>query len=162
MFRHANARRAVLLLMVLAVAFLWTADQGVRAAANDRADASAAPAAAAAPAPQEKATATQKTQQTTVTDVAGRKHVMMKKVTPAERKAAADRLKAKAAAAGLKAPGGITPMAAFPVTAGAIQYGQYLVGPEGQLVPDYSGLTANWAYSPTPTSSRWSVYLETR
>ena len=45
MFRHANARRAVLLLMVLAVAFLWTADQGIRAAANDRADASAAPAA---------------------------------------------------------------------------------------------------------------------
>ena len=41
MFRHGNARHAVLLLMVLAVAFLWTADQGIRAAAQDRADTSA-------------------------------------------------------------------------------------------------------------------------
>ena len=87
----------------------------------------------------------------------------MKKVTQAERQAAADRLKAQAAAAGLTAAaptaGGITPMAAFPVTPGAIDLatGQYLVGPEGQLVPDYSGLVANWAYSPMPTLVAGSV-----
>ena len=50
MFRHGNARRAALLLMVLAVAFLWTADQGIRAAASDRAEKSAIPAKAATPA----------------------------------------------------------------------------------------------------------------
>ena len=47
MFRHGHARRAVLLLIVLAAAFLWTADQGIRAAASDRADKSATPAKAA-------------------------------------------------------------------------------------------------------------------
>ena len=43
MFSHGHARRAVLLLMVLAVAVLWTAGQGIRAAANDRAESSAIP-----------------------------------------------------------------------------------------------------------------------
>ena len=47
MFSHGHARRAVLLLMVLAAAVLWTAGQGVRAAANDRAEKSATPAKAA-------------------------------------------------------------------------------------------------------------------
>ena len=110
MFRHGHARRAVLLLIVLAAAFLWTADQGIRAAAirsrrqerdtsqgrragGDRGAAGAA-----------NGDATQKAQQTTITDAAGRKHTLMRKVTQAEREAAADRLKAKVAAAGLKAP----------------------------------------------------------
>jgi FtsP/CotA-like multicopper oxidase with cupredoxin domain len=155
MFSQGHARRAVLLLMVLAIAVLWTTGQGIRAAAIERAESSATPADGAAGAPQETATATQKTQQTTVTDVAGRKHVIMKKVTPAERQAAADRLKAKAAAAGLTAPQ-LAPMAAFPAAPGAmappdVPGSPYLVGPNGQLIPDYSGLTANWAYSPTPT-----------
>ena len=44
MFRHGHARRAVLLLMVLAAAFLWAADPGLRAAASDRAETGATPA----------------------------------------------------------------------------------------------------------------------
>jgi len=44
MYRQRNARHAVLLLAVLAVAFLWAGDQGIRAAAIDRAELSATPA----------------------------------------------------------------------------------------------------------------------
>jgi FtsP/CotA-like multicopper oxidase with cupredoxin domain len=44
MMRQSYTQRTVLLLMVLAVAFLWTADQGIRAAAGGRADKVAAPA----------------------------------------------------------------------------------------------------------------------
>ncbi len=159
-----NARPAMLLLMFLAVALLWAADPGLRAATRDRAETSASPAtstytapagAAAAAEPQEatKPTATQKAQQTTVTDVAGRKHVLMKKVTQAERQAAADRLKAAVAAAGVRAPQRDPMGDPFPVTPGAIPRSELLVGPNGQLIPDYSGLTANWAYSPTPTTA---------
>jgi FtsP/CotA-like multicopper oxidase with cupredoxin domain len=47
MLRHTNARRAVLALIVLAVALLWAADQGLRAAPSGRAERSATTAASA-------------------------------------------------------------------------------------------------------------------
>ncbi len=88
-------------------------------------------------------------QVTKVTDVAGRVHTIPKRITQAERQAAADRLKAKVAAAGgavTNAPGDLP--GSLP---GALPPGDYLVGPNNQLIPDYSGLTPNWAYSPLLT-----------
>ncbi len=167
MFRRKHAQRAVMLLMVLAVGFLWAADQGLRAAASDRAGRSAPPseiadrAANGAPAPAAPPTATSPQgtakkgatagQTTTVVDAAGRGHVRMKKITQAERQAAADRLKGVVTAAG-----GITgPISAMGVTAmpGAMATSTLLVGPNGQLLPDYSGTTPNYANSPVPTVS---------
>jgi FtsP/CotA-like multicopper oxidase with cupredoxin domain len=92
-----------------------------------------------------------------ITDVAGRVHTINRKVTPAERKAAAERLKAKRAQAAARAsalartaPGTEAAAAAAAVAASSspLSAGQYLVGPNQQLIPDYSGATANWAYSP--------------
>ena len=167
MFRRKHAQRAVMLLMVLAVGFLWAADQGLRAAASDRAGRSAPPPEiadraadlASAPAAPPTATSPQGTakkgatagQTTTVVDAAGRGHVRMKKITQAERQAAADRLKGVVTAAG-----GITgPISAMGVTAmpGAMATSTLLVGPNGQLLPDYSGTTPNYANSPVPTVS---------
>jgi hypothetical protein len=105
-------------------------------------------------------------QQTKVKDVAGRNHTLEKRVTPAERKAAAERLKAKVRKAKEKAKaapearatpaaertgsgaGGALALALRELVLAAPPTGGYLVGPNKQLVPDYSGLTANWAYSP--------------
>ncbi len=178
--------------LVVAVALAWGASPDMRAAAADAAKATVKAAATATAAAPAKATAaapaapqgrgkggTVAGQQTQVTDAAGRKHPVMTKVTPAQRQAAANRVKAKAAAAGVQQPTTATlqaaggapetamvaaaglraaqfgAMAAFPATAGAMPPpgvgSPYLVGSNGQLIPDYSGLTANWAYSPTPT-----------
>jgi FtsP/CotA-like multicopper oxidase with cupredoxin domain len=160
--------------LVLAVALAAVTSPDLRAAA-----AAAAKAAAAAAAPQGKAKAGAANQATT-TDAAGRKHVVMKRVTPADRKAAAARVRAAAAAAAAQAktagaPATMAPapattfatmsalaapqaglMSVYPVVAGSLippgtAGSQYLIGSNGQLIPDYSGLVANWAYSPTPT-----------
>jgi FtsP/CotA-like multicopper oxidase with cupredoxin domain len=94
--------------------------------------------------------------QKTITDAAGRKHTVMRKVTHAERKAAANQLKTKIAAEG--ATVGLTAAEALATAAinppapdanGAIT-GEYLVGANGQLVPDVSGLVPNYANSPIP------------
>jgi FtsP/CotA-like multicopper oxidase with cupredoxin domain len=174
--------------LVLAIALAWGASPGIRAAASmagptlsaDTAAAAAAPATvsvAAAPAkaaaPQGRATKASAAQkQQTVTDVAGRKHVRMKRVTPAERQAAANRLKARTAAAAGAAAKATAPATAAAMAAplaaaaaapgmgamalstalpGAIPRSQLRVASNGQLVPDYSGLTPNWAYSPAPS-----------
>ena len=93
----------------------------------------------------------QRAPQTKITDVAGRVHVREKKVTPAERKAAAARLKAKVRAE-KRAKRAKSPAAdraaRAEAAAAAAPAGGYLVGPNDQLIPDYSGLVANWAYSP--------------
>jgi FtsP/CotA-like multicopper oxidase with cupredoxin domain len=104
--------------------------------------------------------------QTKVKDAAGRTHTLEKRVTPAERKAAAERLKAKvkkakekakaapearAAPAGEGAGGPLALALLHRLVLAAPPAGGYLVGPNKQLIPDYSGLTANWAYSPILT-----------
>ena len=90
----------------------------------------------------------------TITDVAGRKHTRIRKVTQAERKAAATRLKAKI----LK--GTTDPTLAAQALAMAVLNApspvgsaEYLVGPNGQLIPDISGLVPNFANSPMPDMS---------
>jgi len=98
--------------------------------------------------------------QITVTDSAGRTHTRVKPITRAERKAAAARVQAKrearaatakkeydaAIAAGLPLA---APAAALAAALGPIT-GQLLVGANGQLIPDYSGVTPNYANSPAP------------
>ncbi len=146
MSRPRNARHASLPLIVLAAAVLWTAGQGVRAAANDRAEKSATPvtgtdntvsgatAKTAAPAPK----ATPQGQKMTGPAMTPQE-MMRQKIKPAQRQAAADRLKAAKKAAG----GGITPLA---YTGPAL-----VTDPTtSALVPDYFGGTPNWAFSPQP------------
>jgi FtsP/CotA-like multicopper oxidase with cupredoxin domain len=179
--------------LALAAALGWGASQNIRAAARSSAAAMAAPAsatdtaapaaAAAAQQTRTKKKATSTASQTVVTDALGRQHVLMKKVTPADRKAAAARLRARvggarttartattaattapaaaapatmaanADAAALAAPMAAAPMAAAVALPGAIPKNQLLVDKNGQLIPDYSGLTPHWAYSPTPSGA---------
>jgi len=149
MYRQRNARHAVLLLAVLAVAFLWAGDQGIRAAANDRAEMSATPATAPPPAtpaksaaakpaapakaaPQGKGAIPQMTPQ----------EMKQRKIKPEQRQAAAANLKKKKAAGLLTATALVT-------------------GLGGELVPDYFGGVPNWAFSPQPTvntaTTPWTV-----
>jgi FtsP/CotA-like multicopper oxidase with cupredoxin domain len=91
----------------------------------------------------------------TVTDAAGRKHTRMRKVTHAERKAAAERLKAKIAAAVAARGGKLTVgeqqlMTTAALAAAALASNELLVGPNGQLIPDVSGVVPNFANSPMP------------
>lgn len=96
----------------------------------------------------------------TVVDAAGRKHTRIVKVTHAERKAAAERLKAKIAAAAVadttKSAAGVSKStAAVSMGVAALAMGplaptELLVGPNGQLIPDISGVTPNYANSPMP------------
>jgi len=92
--------------------------------------------------------------QITVTDAAGRKHTRIKKTTHAERKAAADRLAAKVVAAGaaaeLSAAQALATAPLVPPDPIALTTGEYLIGPNGQLIPDVSGLVPNFANSPMP------------
>jgi FtsP/CotA-like multicopper oxidase with cupredoxin domain len=101
-------------------------------------------------------------QQTQITDAAGRVHTVPTKVTQAQRQAAADRLKAARLAAlaarqaTAAAQPGVQAAAAAPVAlagplALAAPAGGYLVGPNDQLIPDYSGMVPNWAFSPILT-----------
>ena len=164
MFRHANARRAVLLLMVLAVAFLWTADQGIRAAANDRAEVSATPAApppaksadkaaagttvtgpppatASDPPPATTASAAPTTaaaQQKQPTNRVTEKRLQNQKIQEAAKAAKARGLKPGVAGLAGTALGA-------PVAAGAMPL---YADPGG--IPHYFGPYGNWAFSPLP------------
>ena len=88
----------------------------------------------------------------TITDAAGRKHTRIIKVTQAEREAAANRIRAKI----LKGTTDPTlaaqalAMAVLNAPTAALPTGEYLVGPNGQLIPDVSGLVPNYANSPMP------------
>jgi FtsP/CotA-like multicopper oxidase with cupredoxin domain len=92
----------------------------------------------------------------TVIDAAGRKHTRVRPITLAERKAAAARLKAKREAAAAAARGadeaalaaGVIRPRASALAIGPIS--DLLVGADGQLIPDYSGVTPNYANSPAP------------
>ena len=94
---------------------------------------------------------TQTSRSVTVTDAAGRKHTRIRKVTQAEREAAADRVKGKVVTSATKADASVTAAAAL--AAAAIGAGELLVAPNGQLVPDVSGLVPNYANSPMPDLS---------
>ncbi|HSL23386.1 MAG TPA: hypothetical protein VK886_17790 [Vicinamibacterales bacterium] len=103
---------------------------------------------------QTKPTATQQSvsdRQIVITDAAGRKHTRVKPIKQAEREAAADRLKAKIIKAKkgevvIDAAAAIGIAAATPSTAD----GSLLVGLNGELIPDYSGVVPNYANSPAP------------
>jgi FtsP/CotA-like multicopper oxidase with cupredoxin domain len=162
MFRQGYARRALLLLIVLAVAFLWTADQGIRAAADDRAENGATPAKAAdkagadttvkdpPPATPAKATTTATTtaEPAPATAAAAPQKAPTNRVT--ERRKQNQAVQAAAQAArdrGLK-PGvaGLAGTAlGAPVAAGAMPT---YADPGG--IPHYFGPYGNWAFSPLP------------
>ncbi len=102
--------------------------------------------------------------QITVVDAAGRKHTRMKPITLQERQAAAARLQAKRDAvvarakaardAAIGTPQEAQAQAAYLVALAAVgPLGslEYLVGANGELFPDYSGFTPNYANSPMPT-----------
>ncbi len=112
--------------------------------------AASATAKAAAPASAQGKSGQANGQQTKITDAAGRVHTITKRVTQADRQAAAARLKALRTQGGVTASGGISTFAAIPPPVQGAT-GEYLIGPNGQLIPDYSGLVANWAYSPPLT-----------
>ncbi len=179
MFSLGHARRAVLLLMVLAAAVLWTAGQGVRAAAIDRAEKSATPAKAATTAVTDTATTTPPPATTAKADTTAATAAepapattaaaapqkgkakgkvtrdqayveKFKRVAPSVQKQAA-RLAAKR---GLK-PGnaGLT---------GATGAGIAMDAPLAQAadpggVPHYFGPYGNWAFSPLPKGPVASV-----
>jgi len=152
MFRHKNARPVVLLLLVLAVAFLWAADPGLRAAGQSRDEKSATPAASAdkavtgattkdaAPATTAKSAAA-KSAPAAKAAQQGKgaipkmtpQEMRQQKITPAQRKAAADALKARK-------------------NAGLLTATNLVTGAGGALVPDYFGGVPNWAFSPQPTT----------
>jgi FtsP/CotA-like multicopper oxidase with cupredoxin domain len=150
MSRHGNARRAALALIVLAVAFLWAGDQGVRAAATDRAETSATPAKDAASTATTGTTAATKAAPaaTTTAKAAGgakaaaaqspqqnaQAQLQAKKNLPAKRQAAAKRATATRAAA---LAAGVTAAAA----------------PTAGQVPDYFGMYPNYANSPLPDTT---------
>ncbi len=116
--------------------------------------------------------ATAKSRTVTVTDILGRKHTRVLPVTSAERQAAAARLKAKRDAAAAAARQKLDEAAATTAYDAAVEEGDavatlaatqalavaainpngdyLLVGPNGQLIPDYSGVTPNYANSPAP------------
>ena len=84
--------------------------------------------------PAETSTASSRT--TRVVDSLGRVHYRMKKFTLAERKAAARRLEEKLARAGKNRLSARLPI------------GDYVTKANGELFPDYSGVTPNWANTP--------------
>jgi len=86
--------------------------------------------------------------QTRVTDANGRVHTRVKPITQAEREAAAARLKALMGAAALRS--GLAVSGATSAGLMAIPAAQLQMGPNGQLIPDYSGATPNYANSPVP------------
>ena len=96
----------------------------------------------------------------TVTDAAGRKHTRAKPITTEEKMTAAARLKAKqdAAIAAAQQTFDAALAAGVPLAAPAAALAaaiagtpSLLVGPNNQLIPDYSGMTPNWALSPAPS-----------
>jgi FtsP/CotA-like multicopper oxidase with cupredoxin domain len=102
---------------------------------------------------------TQSSRTTTITDSLGRRHTLVKPITQAERQAAAARLKSKrqgaiaqaqAAYAAALASGSPLAAPAMALAAALTAAPQLIVGANGQLVPDYSGVTPNWALSPAP------------
>jgi hypothetical protein len=166
MFRHGNARRAVLLLMVLAVAFLWTADQGIRAAANERAEVSATP---APPPPSTTAKAADKaaaattvkdpppaTTATTAAEPAPAAPAAPQK--PPTNRVTEKRLQnqkiqeaAKAARArGLKP--GVAGLAGTPLGA-PVAAGMPAPSFDPGGIPHYFGPYGNWAFSPIPAGT---------
>ena len=156
MFRRKHAQRAAMLLMVLAVGFLWAADQGLRAATADHAAKIATLTASAVktysgavakittptgstlarPATTTKADA----QQMASGQQKSKSPMPMRQITQTQRKAAAAS-KVKAAGGGM-----ITAMNLVP-------------GPNGFLVPDYFGPYSNWANSPLPGGPVTAVTL---
>ncbi len=77
-----------------------------------------------------------------VTDAAGRVHRLMRKFTQAEREAAARRLQARARSQSTtQSRGAASNLMPMPAS-------QLLTAPNGELIPDYSGATANYANSP--------------
>jgi len=163
MFRHGHARRAVLLLMVLAVAVMWTADQSIRAAASDRADKSATPArtadkvvtgatakesppaTTAAAEPQTAKGKGQAKGKVTRDEVFPKR---FQKVAPSEQKAAAIRAAKLGMKPGVAGLPGVTGDAPLPADEG---------GPGG--VPRYFGPYGNWAFSPLPRGAVTEVTI---
>ena len=181
MFRHAHARRAVLLLIVLAFAVAWTANQTIGAAANDRADKSATPAGAAdkavtgttakepPPATAARADTTAKdagkaAAETTVTEPApataaapqggqAKGQLTRDEVFPKKfQKVAPSEQKAAATRA---AKSGMKPGVAgrTDITAAAVTPADLLPGEGPGGVPHYFGPFGNFAFSPLPKGS---------
>jgi len=173
MFSHGHARRAVLLLIVLAAAVLWTAGQGLRAAAIDRAEKSATPATTAdkaaagatvkdpppatTAAPADKAVA-----ETTVTEPApattaaaapqsdtAKGKVTQDQVYVQKFKRVAPSLQKEAAKQSRLR--GLKPGVAGLATIGTAAAAAPLPGTEGPGgIPHYFGPYGNWAFSPMP------------
>jgi len=166
MSMYQRARHGMLLLIVVAVAFLWAADSGLRAAPSDRVDMGTASASADQGRTAKSATADTATAAKPATadkSAAGKpaadpksgqqgkmaapmmtpQEMMQRRVTPAQRKAAGERLRtAKATVRGAAAAKG-----AVTATDTLIN----LVDNGNGLVPDYFGTTPNWAVSPPLT-----------
>ncbi|MEI6668039.1 MAG: hypothetical protein WCP29_07775 [Acidobacteriota bacterium] len=135
MFRRRNARHGLLMLVILAVAFLWASDAGLTAAAGQgpadksaTSDKSAPAKPAPAATPQGKMGGPQMTPQ----------EMMQRRITPEQRQAAADRLWAKRG----RKPGAVGTAADTRTVAT-----QLATGANGLLIPDYWGTTPNFAYS---------------
>jgi FtsP/CotA-like multicopper oxidase with cupredoxin domain len=176
MLKHRHARGAVLALIVLAVAFLWAADQGIRAAALGRAAKSATASSGtekAVTGKTAKAATPARTTRTAVTKPATspkpatmaaaapqggkgkvtRDDLLKKagKTTVTEQKAAAKRAAARGMKPGVAGlPAGLIGTAAVP--------GYPYADPGG--VPHYFGPYGNWAFSPLPSFPILSVTMD--
>jgi len=177
MSRHRNTRRAVLLLMVLAVAFMWAADPGLRAAGQNRDEKSATPATNADKAvtgttvKDPPATTTAKSATPAKADTTAAKTTAVAGVTAAEpqnataakgkgqvtrdqayvqkfKKIAPSVQREAAKQARLRGlKPGVAGLAKIGIAAAALP----LPGSEGPGgIPHYFGPYANWAFSPAP------------